>query len=995
MRVFNIVTNKTLKILDKYKISDEDIEDIIIRKIWLSLPSDIVTLNMINVDRNFGYSTILDHIPKKEIINNIEKFTQRGSDVVEILNSKLVEKFPGIKSEKLFIVIQMFLSEIFPEISTRLGGEFNLYKRDIVESKKEAEIFIEKTSKHKANPFVSDDLKYSISQAKISFMDSHYRKFDLYNVIKRYKMTKDVPFMTIMKEFSNTPIIKFLNGFDEDKIKQWSIRRNGDFKVPKGLTFKIFSGKDDHYYTASLSRVLPIISMTMGFSEDDINFDNIKREASRVILLAMRGFGYPGAGHVDIVTSVIKIPVKNLPSLENMRGYIRRSPNFEIADKGTLRFREKNTGVLYVLSENMNDVSMSPIKSKIDAISAINTLIDFLEESYKLSIIKKPSKKTKPVTKREDSELRNLENQGLKVDSVKCQKFRRPKILKDDDKKDVVSYSVKLDNDVEFYCPNTPYIYPGFTSSNFPCCFIKDQRQKESFKRNTGNIGFSEIPDENIIRKNIITTQKILDTNKLGVLPRILYRIFFGDSYYRLGVVQNNNTFLDAISRTLGVDTVKLIDEKLTNKIFNTINDGDITKHFDYRSYLGYIKNNKKLKSHDFTRDILEKLTGINIIVISTSENGTSISCKDNIHEGGYIIILYHQDVYEPIVCIDTDTNTITRIFNSDDIHVKKLLFVMRKTCTTTIISSGVKPLSISDLVEKNVNVKSQIVNNFNEVEYVNTDIGVLPVSISGPVPGIEQVKTLEELETASSQVKKLKALDVEYLHPIGQIVDDQKTVAILTKSNIAIPVTRSKILETLPISPGSYLFDISNLLHSSGGIGNKNEMTEYILSSEYDKELYERFRYTLSTYMKTSLIYDIQSIIHSNQEFHRRFLLVKEIVNNIFSKVTTHHVSDKKVTPPPVPSVRYVCSSEIQDECENMDPFCKKTEDGCFLSVPLKHYKNIITKITTELFNNDDILFGRVRRDFLDKNDFTIRSTETVVVSDKDLKKFKNIKTL
>ena len=52
MRVFNIVTNKTLKILDKYKISDEDIEDIIIRKIWLSLPSDIVTFNMIQTVQN-------------------------------------------------------------------------------------------------------------------------------------------------------------------------------------------------------------------------------------------------------------------------------------------------------------------------------------------------------------------------------------------------------------------------------------------------------------------------------------------------------------------------------------------------------------------------------------------------------------------------------------------------------------------------------------------------------------------------------------------------------------------------------------------------------------------------------------------------------------------------------------------------------------------------------------------------------------------------------
>ena len=78
------------------------------------------------------------------------------------------------------------------------------------------------------------------------------------------------------------------------------------------------------------------------------------------------------------------------------------------------------------------------------------------------------------------SRLKSLKESGVKVMSRVCQKIRQPALGELPIKG---SYTLKY-NDLNYICPTPEYPYPGFTNGDIICCFKKDQRDTQSYKRN-------------------------------------------------------------------------------------------------------------------------------------------------------------------------------------------------------------------------------------------------------------------------------------------------------------------------------------------------------------------------------------------------------------------------------------------------------------------------------------------------------------------------------
>lgn len=162
-------------------------------------------------------------------------------------------------------------------------------------------------------------------------------------------------------------------------------------------------------------------------------------------------------------------------------------------------------------------------------------------------------------TKKSSSSKKDVSKIG-DIDTITgCQTIRRPRILKENE---VPSTYSLTKNGVNFTCnENTNYKYPGYTVKNVVCCFAKDQRSKQVFKRNQESGGAVVIAqrqpvkvytDKYIISKPLIITSKILEKNRTGILPGFLEN-YFSDAFVRLGTSENEkDSFLNSISNCYG-----------------------------------------------------------------------------------------------------------------------------------------------------------------------------------------------------------------------------------------------------------------------------------------------------------------------------------------------------------------------------------------------------------------------------------------------------------
>ena len=374
-------------------------------------------------------------------------------------------------------------------------------------------------------------------------------------------------------------------------------------------------------------------------------------------------------------------------------------------------------------------------------------------------------------------------------------------------------------------CTNHPSRqYFGYTQKGEPCCFAKpkdyvvDEESKTQQKR------------------YIITDQKkILSFNKLGELPTVLQDILKEidktKKFYRLGVLQNENSFINTISSAIGY-SVKTIRNNMieflkdNSDIFYTLSDGSISTIWNKDDYLDYLKRDDSVIYVSDFLDLIELVFKIDIAILDydNTTNNIKISCRKNIikKETGpghtnNVVILKINNVYNELIVYLDDDGKIHPVFSQDEIFVKFIKAYYSDSCKIESVYPKNFPFIMVErydtILEKykkdNVlgDIEYQILNAFNKVNYLMTSKKVLiPVEEIGVIHDSNiKIKNFKDLINKNillkySDIKNVlkhlsKNLDIPEIKLIGfSYTEYPNIVACLTNRGVIIPVINDGI---------------------------------------------------------------------------------------------------------------------------------------------------------------------------------------------------------
>lgn len=420
---------------------------------------------------------------------------------------------------------------------------------------------------------------------------------------------------------------------------------------------------------------------------------------------------------------------------------------------------------------------------------------------------------------KEKSNIKSLRKEyNIPILSTSCQKQRQPVIddtlqpLKNmidrKTKKPLVDSYPLIYKGVRLICPTEEYPYPGFTQKNAICCFTKDQRTNVKY---ISNMGLDEGAQASVKKTNgtskqyILTTDKILEYNKLGTLLPIFDNIFNklptnikdvkNGIFYRIGVLQNNNAFLNAVS--LGIHNGKEIDIdrfkntivtklKANPKLFFKLNNGLVKlKYNNLDNYIKWITDTKNIMNIDDLIDLLRNIFEYNIVIFNiptiyskstakVNEEMIKIMCYFNCQpteEHPYLVIFKRENKYELLVYYNELKMKYSFVYGDSDTF-KLVKDFYQQTCVKT----------------------EKYPKGYSQFQY-------------------DKLYNCEEI------IRILN--DTEY-KIIGQLVNkDKKIVALISKNNVIIPIKEATVLlideldlytQTPLINGNDYLNNIKEL---------------------------------------------------------------------------------------------------------------------------------------------------------------------------------------
>jgi len=544
----------------------------------------------------------------------------------------------------------------------------------------------------------------------------------------------------------------------------------------------------------------------------------------------------------------------------------------------------------------------------------------------------------------------------------------------------------------------------GYTSKSIPCCFDKEKDPYISRKKKE-----SDITKQYIIQ----SSDKILNYQKIGILPEdisvLLNKILIQSdtkTFYRMGVIQNNSSFLNAI--LLGVNST--INQTLINnhiefkyKIvkylqknpneFNKLNNGDISIKYSLEEYIEFIMNDNNYLSWNLLIDILERLLKRNIIIFDTNNIETKLLCRQIIlnpkkFNRPFILLLKHKNTFELVIqlVLHTDKkNDVIREFQYENKIIKFLTEYYKDTCIKESIYPKNYPYIpinthqyiIQTLSLQNNNtllgsIKYQIKNNFNKINYLMTKRGVtIPIIETGIIDNpnikviefssfIRQNSKLLSLNNYINAFKAYNKITNEIVKIIG-IVDTNITEIGGLMSNFGnfIPYLKSDVDDNndIPKLDFKYYLDIDEKIQENNTTLMKNDFEIY--SSNDDKIKTDIFN------LKTILgnkIYQSQNIKEDIEDIIKNKTLTRDQkINNILDIFKDIQLIKQEINKDPNTQtlLKSIANEMINDNIENLV------------------LNNIITS------------------DNFNKNDVKIRSSESILLNIDDIRRWiKNFKS-
>ena len=590
-------------------------------------------------------------------------------------------------------------------------------------------------------------------------------------------------------------------------------------------------------------------------------------------------------------------------------------------------------------ASNINEIYLI-----VDQIAYIDKLNEETEETRKQKI-------------KEKSNIKNLRNEyGIPILSTSCQKQRQPIIddtvqplsgmIDKKTKKPLVDSYPLIYNGIRLICPNEDYPYPGFTQKNAICCFTKDQRSNSKY---ISNMGLEDTQKDKGVKKQvnkyILTTDKILEDQKIGTLLTIFDNVFNklpsnikdikNGMFYRIGVNQNNNAFLNAISlgiynREIDINKFKkdlIFKLKENPNLFYKLNNGQIkSKYKDLKNYIHWILDNNNVMNVNDLIEFLQVMYKINIFIFnipmiyskSTAKIDEDmikihchINCKPDI-ENPYVVVFKREKKFELLIYYNTIKTKYN--FNKQDSEVFDMINdFYSKTCIkeevypkkysqynydklyngNDIISSlkGTDHEIIGQVSKKNKKITSLITKDNILIPITESTLFLekdnnskeLPVYYQSPL--INGNEFLEKLKDVNKIFKKNKLVEIKV---IG--ITHKNDGLVTNLSGFIIPILQTNNMNLQKVKYNYY--PINSGIETSDSEPTedqeKNKMVEY--TDNYNNVQNEI--YTIKQQL-SNIIYNSKKLtkyIHDIQKSEEYFNLSKfkmiQLYNDIFNKI-------------------------------------------------------------------------------------------------------------
>lgn len=320
-------------------------------------------------------------------------------------------------------------------------------------------------------------------------------------------------------------------------------------------------------------------------------------------------------------------------------------------------------------------------------------------------------------------------------------------------------------------CDKNELKYFGYGASGIPCCF--DDTRNDTITK--------QKKEFDITSSHKLQAHKPLKNLQIGKVSLELDKLFNGSetpfTHYRMGVFQNNNSFLNTILLGMksdyhldGIIQFKQLLSKYLESIqeeFIKLNNGDIfIKYKSIENYVSILNNVKTyINWYDYI-DLLEKALNINIIileenVLDKNKYETRMVCRSNkkFNENPTLIVFKtkyeddKQDSYELIIRLDENANIKNKIittFSYKNPTTKFLVEYYHKTCIKRNVYPENYPY-IQLYSYNNFDIKYQIVNKLNKTSMIITKSGaIIPIKEQGIINNIKTIQFTELINTTT-----------------------------------------------------------------------------------------------------------------------------------------------------------------------------------------------------------------------------------------------------
>jgi len=918
-------------------------------QIWHSLPlseQKKINTSMIVIQDSKWY-TLYDYLRGK-ISEMIKEYTTLLSVSSLHHPSPLyytVKKvFTHLSVKDFFVASMLVLDEVLPGSSheyTAVIQEFYQSNTELLQKYKENLVLGQVEQIRPEN--------YSITLLNASCdLSQHITSWDPEHFMKTARLSRIFPFIGMIpyKNYkTGVPHVKTHSSLDETIINEW-IFNNNKVREYKGVTVKI--NTKDGYQTININRFTPkvsvkvqgygkqckqLVSETKGYLVDFIKFyngTNISKEALDVIVTSLS----------------VKIPFMDKKGasfsidLPSFRKYFQQWGAYPLEKtRSSVRFHIDKS--IYIVNEDSVTIFGIPNISHIQPV--INTLVKIvstIERKHTVSLFKKTSQaSSSKITK-------NITN----VNPVDCQKSRQATLASK--KEDTVEY-----NGDYFVCSNKEYPFFGFTSQGNVCCFKKSQVNKPIYLLKTGKkkpVHYKE-KDMRILSKTPITTDKPVPEYRIGIILEKAQKLIKGfgtGTLYRLGNPGRN--IVSAVSYALQKDISKILSQNATESLYRSLLKGEFYHRTPFITWKELVRSGSYGSfSEDVIIDFIEKSLQIQLQIASieikrvTTTTSLEISKYNRCYENTVTLVKYIRKeglFYEPVICVTPGNNIVY-------------------TTKSTLCSKKSYPYT----------VKAQYLDNYNKVEYLLTDKGVLPVSVLGrernPEPHIPMITGFPD-KGRLSVTQQLACIKELGLRPLFQILTPRGVSGLIVQKSSytgIIPVlTGKKPIKDVPVSYTFYNDNVNTILDSSYEI-------ETITWSRYYKELFQRFQLLLSP----SVYKEVQSIVrNTSTSYNTKFEKIRGILKNVYNEKT---LLFKAVDlPQALPKVRYTCTEE------DISAFCRDKK----LIIDKHISEAFIDKITTLFLLGHYPVTSKKAHERKKVNDYFIRPTEVIYTKKEDYKK-------